>query len=91
MQNMQFSRTVVWAVAMVHVPGNMRAGSELAEAQRGYEKQVNEFLAFHRIIIDVSEIQCHIQPVDICNVGWRFYIFKQKWGLFTSELNWYRF
>lgn len=82
MQNTQ----VVWAVDMVRMPSNMRAGSELAEAQRGYEKQVNEFLAVHRFIIDVSENQYHVQRVDICNIGWIFQIFKQKWGLFTEDM-----
>jgi len=43
---------VTSTVEMVCVPGNVRAGGELANAQYSYEKQVSKFLAVHNIIID---------------------------------------
>jgi len=53
---MQAVGQVVQAVGMVYVPGNMRAGGELADAQRSYEKQVNEFLTVHATSIGASDI-----------------------------------
>lgn len=60
---------VASTVEVVCVPGYMRAGGELAEAQYGNEKKVNEFLAVHSTIIVASvvasNIQCLTQHVDI--------------------------